>query len=50
MLQGSYTDDEVKKFVQKQKSEIKKVQEKLEIAKREYRNDKKRLGDEENIT
>ena len=45
MLEGQHSDEEIRRFVQQQKQLIKKTQEKLEIAKRQYRNDKKKYTD-----
>lgn len=47
MLQGQRSEDEVRKYVQNQKAVIKRTQEKLETAKRQYRDDKKAYMDEE---
>lgn len=47
MLEGNFSDDELRRYVQKQKAAIKKTQEKLETAKKQYRADKKLYLDDD---
>lgn len=46
MLEGHHNEEEIRSYVVSQKQVIKKTQEKLEQAKKQYRDDKKRYSDE----
>lgn len=45
LISGQQNEDEIRKYISSQKAMIKATQEKLEIVKKEYKNDKKHLAD-----